>query len=102
MRFSFRFSGCLPYFPLLLIKIVLYSNVESLKKVREKSNRGGARVGAGRKPTGLTKEKVSVTVDRETWQYALQKWRGKASRLVEMLIRQYAGTGVADAGEPEQ
>ncbi len=59
-----------------------------MKKVRNNSNRGGARAGAGR-PTGQTKEKISVSVDRETLTVALKKWGGKKSSLFEKLLQDY-------------
>ena len=59
-----------------------------MKKVGKESNKGGARPGAGR-PVGQTKAKVSVSVDEETLNAALQKWGGKLSPLVEKLLRDY-------------
>lgn len=62
------------------------------KKVGELSNkRGGARPGAGR-PSGLTKIKVSVSVDEPVWLAATAKWEGKPSRLVERLLKEYTET----------
>ena len=58
------------------------------KKVGKKSNRGGAREGAGR-PEGRTKRKISVSVDGKTLDAALEKWGGKTSPLVEKLLRDY-------------
>ena len=60
-----------------------------MKKVGNKSNRGGARSGAGRRPTGQTKEKISVSVDRKTLSNALAKWGGKKSPLIEKLLQDY-------------
>ena len=60
-----------------------------MKKVSEIQKRGGAREGAGRKPTGETKTKTSVSVDSETLDKALEKWGGKLSPLVEKLLRSY-------------
>jgi hypothetical protein len=60
-----------------------------MKKVGNKSNRGGPREGAGR-PEGQTKEKISVSVDREVLAKALKKWKGKKSPLIEKLLHDYA------------
>jgi hypothetical protein len=59
-----------------------------MKKVGNKSNRGGARAGAGR-PRGQTKIKTSVSIDEATLRSALAKWNGKLSPLVEKLLRYY-------------
>ena len=59
-----------------------------MKKVGNISNRGGARKGAGR-PEGQTKEKISVSVDRQILSKALAKWGGKKSPLVEKLLQNY-------------
>lgn len=59
-----------------------------MKKVGNKSARGGARAGAGR-PSGQTKTKISVSVDNEVLAKALRKWKGKSSPLVEKLLRDY-------------
>jgi len=63
-----------------------------MKKVRKKSKRGGWRAKAGRKPTGETKAKISVSVDKEILQASLAKWHNRASKsgLVERLLREYA------------
>lgn len=60
----------------------------SMKKVGKKSNRGGAREGAGR-PSGQTKRKISVSVDGDILDAALLKWGGKVSPLVEKLLKSY-------------
>jgi hypothetical protein len=62
-----------------------------MKKVGHKSNRGGWRERAGRKKTGQTKQKVSVSVDRKILRNSLAKWQNRASKsgLVEMLLREY-------------
>ncbi len=59
-----------------------------MKKIIEKSNRGGARAGAGR-PEGRTKEGISATVDKDVLARALKKWKGKTSPLIEKLLRDY-------------
>jgi len=59
-----------------------------MKKVGNKSNRGGPRPGAGR-PVGQTKAKISVSVDQETLSLALKKWGGKQSPLIEKLLQDY-------------
>lgn len=61
-----------------------------MKKVGNKSNRGGAREGAGRHP-GQTKEKISISVNGEILSKAIKKWGGKTSPLVEKLLKDYAG-----------
>ncbi len=63
----------------------------STKKVGIKSKKGGARPGAGR-PEGKTKEKISVSVDSEVLQKALDNWKGKTSQLVEQLLKDYTST----------
>lgn len=60
-----------------------------MKKVGNKSKRGGKREGSGR-PEGLTKKKISVSVDEQTLDSALAKWGGKTSPLIEKLLRDYA------------
>jgi hypothetical protein len=61
----------------------------SMKKVGNKSKRGGPREGAGRHP-GQTKEKISVSVDAQVLRKALDKWGKKTSPLVEKLLQDYA------------
>lgn len=48
--------------------------------------------GPGRKPVGRAKQIRSVTVDDYVWMAALEIWSGKASRLVERLLRKYVQT----------
>ena len=60
----------------------------SKKKVGKESKRGGAREGSGR-PKGLTKVKLSVSVDQETFERAMKKFKGKQSALVEKLLIDY-------------
>jgi hypothetical protein len=69
----------------------------TMKKVGKKSNRGGWRAKAGRKQTGRTKEKISVSVDKKVLQASLQKWRNRASTsgLVEYALREYAAGGLS-------
>ena len=64
----------------------------SIKKVGNKSRHGGRRKRAGRKPTGITKKKLSVSVDRKVLKTSLEKWqdRDSTSSLVELLLRGYA------------
>jgi len=62
--------------------------MKSKKKVGNKSSVGGAREGAGR-PQGQTKKKISVSIDSESLEKALNKWEGKTSQLVETLIKDY-------------
>jgi hypothetical protein len=59
-----------------------------MKKVGNISKRGGARENAGR-PSGQTKDKISISVDRETLSKALKKWGGKKSPLFEKLLQDY-------------
>jgi hypothetical protein len=60
----------------------------SKEKAKENSW-GGPRKGAGR-PEGQTKEKISISVDRDTLSKALKKWGGKKSPLIEKLLQDYA------------
>jgi hypothetical protein len=60
-----------------------------MKKVVNKSKRGGAREGAGR-PPGQTKKKISISVDAIILNAALAKWKGKASPLIEKLLQSYS------------
>ena len=60
----------------------------SKKKVRNISKKGGAREGAGR-PKGITKTKISVSVDASTLKKALTKWEGPTSPLIEKLLQNY-------------
>lgn len=55
---------------------------------------GGARKGAGRPKTGVTKVRLCISVDKKVYQRALDKWiaashRGKTSQLVEWLLDSY-------------
>ena len=62
---------------------------ETMKKVGNISSHGGRRAGAGRPKTGQSKQKISVSVDQQTWEKALKKWREKGSRLIDKLLRDY-------------
>ena len=55
------------------------------EKSRKKIKRGGARAGAGR-PAGTTKKKISISVDEEALNKALQSWGGKTSSLFDKLL----------------
>lgn len=59
-----------------------------MKKAGKQSKKGGARPGAGR-PEGQTKKKVSVSIDENTLNRAIDKWGDKLSPLVEKLLRSY-------------
>lgn len=52
-----------------------------------KSNRGGRREGAGRKPSGIAKGFVTLSFSLETLAYLRTKGRGQ-SAYIEALIRQ--------------
>jgi hypothetical protein len=65
-----------------------------MTKRNKKSNRGGARPGAGR-PQGRTKIKVSVSVNETVVNRACERWGDKLSRLVEKLLDLYASDNVA-------
>ena len=65
-----------------------------MSKEQKKSTWGGRRKGAGHPKTGQTKQIVSVSVDPGIWARALAKWKGKASRLVEALLREYGSSGL--------
>lgn len=73
-----------------------------MKKVGNKSNRGGQRDKAGRPKSGRTKQKISVSVDRKILQNSLEKWQNAASTsgLVEMLLRGYVSGGLSS--QPSQ
>lgn len=62
--------------------------MSAAKKVGKKSNRGGARPGAGR-PVGGTKEKISVSVDKTVLNKALALHGGKVSSAVEAALIAY-------------
>ena len=68
----------------------------SARIAKKAANWGGKRPGAGRKP-GATKVKISVSVDSETWDYAVSRWPGKRSQLVERLLREYVMNEKLDA-----
>jgi hypothetical protein len=61
-----------------------------MKKVVNKSKRGGARPGAGRH-AGQTKTKFSISVDTKILNRAVKKWGGKSSPLIEKLLQDYSG-----------
>ena len=52
-------------------------------------NWGGRRPNAGRPPSGILKSKVSVSVSIKAWEKAMEMWDGKASHLVDKLIKEY-------------
>jgi hypothetical protein len=64
----------------------------SNENLQNKSRRGGHRPGAGRPNTGITKTKISVTVDQRVLRRAASRWKRKLSPLVEMLLDRYATT----------
>jgi hypothetical protein len=59
-----------------------------MKKVRNISNRGGARQGAGR-PQGISKTKLSVSIDKTLHQQVKKKSGGNISGLVETILMDY-------------
>jgi hypothetical protein len=69
----------------------------SKKRIRKvMKGHGGLRDGAGHPKTGITKQKICVSVDKRNWQDALEKWRNKSSWLVDKLVRDYlANSGSA-------
>jgi hypothetical protein len=63
---------------------------------KKKSNKiefthGGKRDGAGHPETGVTKEKICVSVDKKNWNTAKKRWKDKPSRLVDWLVSSYVG-----------
>lgn len=62
-----------------------------MKKVGEKSKKGGVRAGAGR-PPGIHKTKLSISVDSAKLASAKEKWGGKISQLMEKLLRDYVNS----------
>jgi hypothetical protein len=56
------------------------------KEKKRKKGSGGARPGAGHPKTGVTKEKICISIDRHIWQAARKSWSESASRLIEMLV----------------
>ncbi|HWX20300.1 MAG TPA: hypothetical protein VN578_10405 [Candidatus Binatia bacterium] len=54
---------------------------------------GGVRSGAGHPETGITKEKVCISVDKENWNTAKRRWKDKPSRLVDGLVLSYVKAG---------
>ena len=59
------------------------------REKKHSSNWGGRRPNSGRPPSGVKKSKVSVSVTTEEWEKALRSWDGKASHLVDKLIKEY-------------
>ena len=65
---------------------------EKTKNMQTKTkhpNWGGRRPNAGRPPSGILKSKVSVSVSIKAWEKAMEMWDGKASHLVDKLIKEY-------------
>jgi len=61
----------------------------------EKNNKkqhGGWRKGAGAKPRAGGTEKICISVSKQTWQAARNRWNQKPSRLVDRLISRYVET----------
>jgi hypothetical protein len=61
----------------------------STEKDTKKSNRGGARPGAGRPKGSGEKMKICVSVNERNWQAALSKWKKKGSWLVDWLVADF-------------
>jgi len=65
-----------------------------------KKTHGGKRAGAGHPESGVTKVKLSVSVNQSVFNRASRRWRKEAkkpmaSRLVEKLLDLYAKHGVS-------
>jgi len=61
----------------------------SNKKTTKKPKWGGARAGAGRPKGSGTKAKICVSVTETVWQSALNRWNGKGSQLVDLLLGRF-------------
>ena len=59
------------------------------KRKTKSSNWGGRRPNSGRPPSGILKKKVSVSVSQKVWEQAMGIWDGKASHLVDKLLKEY-------------
>jgi hypothetical protein len=57
-------------------------------QVGKESKRGGARPGAGR-PTGITKEKISISIDSTVLRKALAMHGNKPSKVIEAALIAY-------------
>jgi hypothetical protein len=66
-----------------------------MKKLLNKSQRGGKREGAGRKKTGRTTTIVPVSVNTEMLKTALAKWGDGRSALFNKLLGDYVAGGKA-------
>jgi hypothetical protein len=62
---------------------------KNTQKTTNKSRFGGRQPGAGRPETGITKAKKCVSVTTSVWQDALKIWDGKASELVDLLLKRF-------------
>ena len=52
-------------------------------------NWGGWRPNSGRPASGIDKRKVSVSVEGAAWSKAMEMWGGKASHLIDKLLKDY-------------
>ena len=66
---------------------------EIVENLENKSGRGGARKGAGRKKHSGEKTKICVSVNGNKWQAAKGYWKEKPSWLVDRLIASYVQSG---------
>ena len=63
---------------------------EEKRKIKS-NNWGGRRPNSGRPATGILKKKVSVSISQKVWEQAMDIWDGKASHLVDKLLKDYVG-----------
>jgi len=66
------------------------------KEKRKKFSHGGAREGAGHPKTGITKKKICISINQQTWQAAFGSWTGKASHFIEMLVSDHVKRSASD------
>jgi len=67
-----------------------------MSKKKEKKiefSHGGSRAGAGHPASGITKEKICISVDKKNWNTAKKRWKDKPSRLVDRLVSSYIASG---------
>jgi len=62
--------------------------------LEQKGKHGGRRPGSGRKAGTGTKRKISITVNENILERALQKWDDKTSRLFNHLLAGYVERSV--------
>jgi hypothetical protein len=65
----------------------------SKERIEKESRWGGHRDGSGRPKGSGKKKQISVSVDEEKWNTAIDYWKRKPSWLVDGLVSRYVSSG---------